>query len=136
VASPNCLLFTRNDQNLGVRNGMLATVEKISKKQIIVQLDNENNENTKRVTLFPSQFPHIDHGYAVTIHRSQGSTVVRSFVLSSKTLDENLAYVALTRHKQKASFYTAAEIEMKCEKMVSLQLTGRKRSGNALIRNR
>jgi len=106
-------LQTRNDQSLNVRNGMLATVLKISDFKMIVRIDSEDKKSSRTATFNPSQFSSIDHGYAVTIHRAQGSTVDSSFVLSSQTLDENLTYVAMTRHKQDASFYTAPEIETK-----------------------
>lgn len=136
IAKGDRLLFTRNDQNLGVRNGMLATVKKVDKKQITVLLDGASGTDTKRVTFSPSQFPHIDHGYAVTIHRSQGSTVDRSFVLSSETLDDNLAYVALTRHKQEANFYTAPEVTMNFERTFNLQVTNHEKSKNIRVRRR
>ena len=113
------LLFTRNDQSLNVRNGMLATVVKIDREQISVLIDNKDKNKPTRVTFSPSQFQSIDHGYAVTIHRSQGSTVDKSFVLSSKTLDDNLTYVALTRHRQDVMFYTAPEIALKHERTSS-----------------
>jgi len=118
-ATGDRLLFTRNDQTLGVRNGMLATVEKVGDNQLTIRLDNEDGKKPVRIKLSPAQFQSIDHGYAVTIHRSQGSTVDRSFVLSSKTLDDNLAYVALTRHRQDAAFYTAPEITLKHERISS-----------------
>lgn len=130
------LLFTPNDQNLGVRNGMLARVEKVDGKNITILLDNEENNEPNLITFSPAQFPHIDHGYAVTIHRSQGSTLDRSFVLSSQTLDNNLAYVALTRHKQEANFYTASEIKMSFERTFNLQVTNHKKSENIRLRRR
>jgi len=105
------ILFTRNDRDLGVRNGMLGTVEVVDNKQLTVKFDPDELGNRRKLTFSPADFPAIDHGFAVTIHRSQGCTVDRSFVLSSRTLDENLTYVALTRHKQETGFYTAPDIK-------------------------
>ena len=101
------LLFTRNDRDLGVKNGMLAIVKQVSDDQISVMLDNETGNESKTVSFSPNDFSAFDHGYAVTIHRAQGCTVDRSFVLSSNTMDSHLSYVALTRHKTDTSFYTA-----------------------------
>ncbi len=99
------VLFTRNDSNLGVRNGMLGTVSSIDGGQLSIRVDSEGNEDRQTVTVSPSQFSHVDHGYAVTIHRAQGCTVDRSFVLTSPTMDQNLVYVALTRHRNSARLY-------------------------------
>lgn len=110
-AAGDRLLFTRNDKSLDVRNGMLGTVTEISGSKIKVRLDTDDENNTRHLTISPDDFPYIDHGFAVSIHRAQGCTVDRSFVLSSRSMDENLAYVAMTRHREEAQFYTANEIE-------------------------
>ncbi|KHA51923.1 AAA family ATPase [Sulfitobacter geojensis] len=104
------ILFTRNDATLGVRNGMLGTVKKIGDRQLVVDLDPDESGQSRKLAFSPREFPSIDHGFAVSIHRSQGCTVDRSFVLSSTTLDKNLTYVALTRHKEETGFYVAPEI--------------------------
>lgn len=111
------LLFTRNDRNLGVKNGMLATVKQVSDDQISVTLDNETGNDSKTVSFSPTDFSAFDHGYAVTIHRAQGCTVDRSFVLSSKTMDSHLSYVALTRHKSEVGIYSTLEIKIRQEKI-------------------
>jgi hypothetical protein len=51
----------------------------------------------------------IDHGYAVTVHKSQGVTVDRAFVLASQGMDKHLAYVALTRHREVATLYAGLD---------------------------
>lgn len=52
----------------------------------------------------------IDLGYAMTINRSQGKTLDRVYVYLDNTnqakLQENLLYVAGTRHRKEVSFYT------------------------------
>ncbi|MEO1702342.1 MAG: AAA family ATPase [Pseudomonadota bacterium] len=104
------ILFTRNDATLQVRNGMLGTIQNVGGSEITVKLDNEVNQASS-LTFSPKHFPHFDHGYAVSIHRAQGCTVDQSFVLSSKTLDKHLTYVAMTRHRDGMLFYAAPEIE-------------------------
>lgn len=104
------ILFTRNDATLGVRNGMLGTVEDVGGKKLTVQFDTDVAGNCRKLTFKPREFPSFDHGFAVSIHRSQGCTVDRSFVLASQTLDKNLAYVALTRHREETGFYTSPDI--------------------------
>lgn len=113
-AAGDRLLFTRNDPDLGVRNGMLATVEEVDDRKIAIRIDDENGEHRK-LTVHPKSFPSIDHGYAVTVHRAQGCTVDRSFVLSSQTLNDNLTYVALTRHRENSTFYMSADATLNRE---------------------
>jgi ATP-dependent exoDNAse (exonuclease V) alpha subunit len=109
-AAGDRLLFTRNDKSLDVRNGMLATVTEVSDGKIKVRLDTDDEGIARHLTISPNDFPYIDHGFAVSIHRAQGCTVDQSYVLSSRSMDENLAYVAMTRHREEAQFYTANEI--------------------------
>ena len=112
-ATGDRILFTRNDATLGVRNGMLGTVQAIGDRQMTVRFDPDDVGNCRQLTFAPKHYPSFDHGFAVSIHRSQGYTVERSFVLSSQTLDRNLAYVALTRHREETGFYTAPDIAPK-----------------------
>ncbi len=78
-----------------------------------VRLDPDDTGDHRKLTFARKHYPSFDHGFAVSIHRSQGCTVDRSFVLASQTLDRNLAYVALTRHREETGFYTAPDIAAK-----------------------
>lgn len=103
-AKADRIVFTRNDRNLGVKNGMLGTVTSARHNEITVVLDADGGKRQK-VTFDPKHYPAFDHGYAVTIHKSQGATVDRSFVLASRTMDAPLTYVAMTRHRDDMSLY-------------------------------
>jgi hypothetical protein len=50
-------------------------------------------------------YRNLDHGYATTIHKSQGATVDRVKVLASLSLDRHLTYVAMTRHREDVALY-------------------------------
>jgi hypothetical protein len=54
-------------------------------------------------------YRNIDHGYAATIHKSQGATVDRTFVLATGMMDQHLTYVSMTRHRDRADLYAARE---------------------------
>ncbi|MBL4613854.1 MAG: AAA family ATPase [Magnetovibrio sp.] len=112
-ANGDRILFTRNDKILGVRNGMLGTVTDVGGRLLSVQFDADEGGLGRALTFSPQQFPSIDHGFAVSIHRSQGCTIDRSYVLFSRTMDKNLTYVALTRHREETKFYTAPDIAPK-----------------------
>src|SRR3546814_19427226 len=44
-------------------------------------------------------YAHVDHGYAATIHTSQGVTVDRAHVLATPGMDRHSDYVQLSRHR-------------------------------------
>ncbi|WP_052249454.1 AAA family ATPase [Tateyamaria sp. ANG-S1] len=96
------IVFTRNDRAIGVKNGMLGTVTNANRSEIAVRLD---HEESRSIGFDPNTYRAFDHGYAVTIHKSQGATVDRSYVLASRTMDEPLTYVAMTRHRESAQLY-------------------------------
>ena len=104
------IAFGRNDKELGVKNGMLGTVEAASDGKMRVTLDGDTK---RRVSFDPRSYQHFDHGYAVTIHKSQGATVDAAYVLASRSMDKHLAYVAMTRHRDKLQIYTAREDQPK-----------------------
>ena len=64
------------------------------------------------VHLDPRQHPHLDHGYAVTSHSSQGQTAKRVLIhvdteLAAKDLlNSRMAYVAVSRGAEDAQIYT------------------------------
>jgi len=95
-AAHDRIVFTRNDKEIGVKNGMLGTVVSAGDSEISVALDGDKN---RQVRFDPRDFRSFDHGYAVTIHKSQGATVDQAYVLATRSMDRHLAYVAMTRHR-------------------------------------
>ncbi|WP_299015115.1 Ti-type conjugative transfer relaxase TraA [uncultured Caulobacter sp.] len=88
------LMFLKNDRGLGVKNGMLGEIEQVSPTQMTVRLD------AGRLVVFDlKDYAQVDHGYAATIHKSQGVTVDRTHVLVTPGMDRHSAYVALSRHR-------------------------------------
>ncbi len=96
------ILFRRNDKQLGVKNGSLGTVTAAGRGALSARLD---SGETLRID--PKEYRHFDHGYAMTIHKSQGATVDRSFVLGTGGMDRHLTYVAMSRHRTRADLYIA-----------------------------
>ena len=104
-AAGDRIVFTRNNTDLGIRNGSLGTVKSIGDNQLTIILDQDGKNTSRTMTFSPKQYPHFDHGYATTIHTSQGATVDRTFVLSSNRVDRHLTYVAMTRHRHDTKLY-------------------------------
>ncbi len=109
-ASGDRLLFTRNDREVGVQNGMLGTIVETGGNKLTIALDDKGQDaKINTLTISTKDYDDIEHGYATTIHKSQGATVDRSYVLASHTMDRHLAYVAMTRHRQEAKLYASSE---------------------------
>ena len=102
------IVFLENNRDLGVKNGMLGTVEAVEPHAIRVRLDGKVADEPRTVNVPMNDYQTVDHGYATTIHKNQGATVDRSFVLASGTMDRHLTYVAMTRHRDGVQLYAAA----------------------------
>jgi Ti-type conjugative transfer relaxase TraA len=93
-AAEDRIMFLRNERELGVKNGTLATIEQIDRSRVEVRLD-----GGRRVAFDLKDYSDLTHGYAATIHKAQGVTVERAYVLATPGLDRHAAYVALSRHR-------------------------------------
>ncbi|MBY5561729.1 BID domain-containing protein, partial [Rhizobium leguminosarum] len=91
-----------------VKNGMLGTVVSTGDKRgdtlLSVRLDNGRD-----VVFSQDSYRNVDHGYAATVHKSQGATVERTFVFATGMMDQHLTYVSMTRHRDRADLYAAKE---------------------------
>jgi Ti-type conjugative transfer relaxase TraA len=94
------VMFLRNDRELGVKNGSLGEIEKVTPQHMAVKLDDGRN-----VSFDTKSYAHVDHGYAATIHKAQGVTVDRTHVLATPGLDRHASYVALSRHRESVSLH-------------------------------
>ncbi|RMJ20644.1 hypothetical protein PHISP_08486, partial [Aspergillus sp. HF37] len=99
------IVFLENNRDLGVKNGMLATVDHVEPGRIIATLDGRGDS----VSVPMGDYQAIDHGYATTIHKNQGATVDRSYVMASGMMDRHLTYVAMTRHRDGVQLYAAQD---------------------------
>jgi Ti-type conjugative transfer relaxase TraA len=97
------IVFLKNEASLDVKNGMIGHVIKAA-PNLIVAVVGEGDQR-RRVTVEQRVYSNLDHGYATTIHKSQGATVDRVKVLASLSLDRHLTYVAMTRHREDLQLY-------------------------------
>ena len=81
--------------------------ETSSEGRLTIQLD-----SGRLVQFSPAEYRHLDYGYAVTSHSSQGQTVDRALVYidteqtSALALNSRLAYVAVSRARHDVHIYT------------------------------
>jgi Ti-type conjugative transfer relaxase TraA len=105
-ATGDRIMFLRNEKSLGVKNGTLGTVERIGGGALQVRLDGKDET---RIAIETKDYQDVDYGYASTIHKSQGATVDRSYVLASHYFDRHTSYVALSRHRESATLFYAQD---------------------------
>jgi Ti-type conjugative transfer relaxase TraA len=109
-AAGDRVYFLRNERGLGVKNGTLGTVVGIAGsapgqgERLTVRLD-----DGRSVGFDVKDYGHIDHGYAATVHKSQGVTVDRTHVLASRHMDRHAAYVGLSRHRERVDLHWSAD---------------------------
>jgi ATP-dependent exoDNAse (exonuclease V) alpha subunit len=100
--------FTAPNRGQHIANRELGTIEKI---------DNGGNlqlrlDSGRSIAFNIKENPHLDYGYAVTSHSSQGQTADRVLVhvdteqAGEKLVNRRLAYVAVSRGRYDAQLYT------------------------------
>jgi Ti-type conjugative transfer relaxase TraA len=105
-AAGDRLMFLRNERSLAVKNGTLGTVQQIDGAGLTVRLDGRDRRD---VRFDLKDYAAIDHGYASTIHKSQGVTVDRAHLLATDGLDRHAAYVGMSRHRETLSIHYGAD---------------------------
>jgi len=101
--------FTAPAHELKVANRELGTIESIGEGgRLRLKMD-----GGRAVELDPRQHLHLDHGYAMTSHSSQGQTADRVLIhvdteLGAKDLlNSRMAYVSVSRGRYDAQIYTS-----------------------------
>lgn len=95
----------RNDRRLGVRNGDLATVVGATDTGVIIDRDGEQLE-------LPAAYlaaGHLDHGYALTVHKAQGATYDTAPLYGDDHLYAEAGYTALTRGRHHNHAYVLTD---------------------------
>src|SRR6185503_4601939 len=72
----------------------------------------------REISFEKDHFRHIDHGYAVTSHSSQGTTVDRVLINADTSesrvlLNDRMGYVAVSRAREDAIIYTNSIEELR-----------------------
>lgn len=109
------LLFTRNNKNLGVKNGMLGTLTgwqldgSASGVSLSIALDNGATVQVDSAT-----YGHLEYGYAVSVHKAQGLTTENVNVLMSDStgmVDREWSYVASSRHRTRLRVFVPESMD-------------------------
>ena len=105
--------FTAPSKDLHVANRELGTIEKVNDAgDVQIRMD-----SGREVAFNIREHPHLDHGYAVTSHSSQGQTADRVLIhvdteKSEFLVNNRFAYVSVSRGQYDAQIYTNDRSEL------------------------
>jgi conjugative relaxase-like TrwC/TraI family protein len=105
--------FTAPSKDLNVANRELGTIDGITDAGTL----RIRTDAGREVVFNVREHPHLDHGYAVTSHSSQGQTADRVLVhvdteQSARLVNRRLAYVSVSRGRYDAVIYTNDKAEL------------------------
>jgi len=104
------VMTLRNDARLGVRNGTRGVIDQVDLDLRTMTVAFSTGE---RATLPPDYLDagYLTHAYASTVHKAQGMTCDRAFLLATDDLYQELGYVALSRGRLGNHIVTVGELE-------------------------
>lgn len=104
------IMITKNNSKIGVKNGHFATVQDMKftrsgEVELSIVIDGQKGA-VKLQASGHEAFNHFDHGYAATVHKTQGATVDSAYFYASAFSDKELSYVAMSRHRDQCQIFT------------------------------
>jgi ATP-dependent exoDNAse (exonuclease V) alpha subunit len=102
------VLCLRNERSLGVLNGTRGTLTGVDVAQRKLTLSTTGGASLTVPAAYLDA-SHVDHGYTITGHKTQGMTADRAFVLGSNTIYRELGYVSMSRGRGSNQLYAVAD---------------------------
>ena len=103
IAEGDRVVFLRNDKRLGVANGDVGEVVRTDPERGTVAV----KVHGRTVRVNTREYAHLDHAYALTVHKSQGQTVDRViYAADPRRATANSFYVGITRGREEALVVT------------------------------
>lgn len=113
-AAGDLVLALRNDRRLGVLNGTRSVVESVDIDRQLLHCRSEDHEPLALPFTYADD-GHLTHAYAMTVHKAQGATFDRCFVLAGDQLTKESAYTALSRARLGTDPYVTSDDDRKDE---------------------
>jgi ATP-dependent exoDNAse (exonuclease V) alpha subunit len=98
----------KNRRAVGLLNGLRGAVTSVDPeaRSIVVRLHDGTERSVPTGYL---EAGHVDHGYAMTIHKAQGLTADQALVLATDDLYHEAGYTALSRARLDTHIYAVAD---------------------------
>lgn len=97
------VMTLRNDRRLGTRNGTVATIAALDMAQAGATLSDGTQLSRSYL-----EAGHLAYAHASTVHKAQGATVDRAFLLGSDQLYREAGYVGLSRARLSNELFVVA----------------------------
>lgn len=115
------VVFGKNDRSLELKNGQVGKILSVQKDgRAVIQI----GKSELKINL-QTQYNYLNHGYAVTDHKAQGQTTQKVIYHADTTkgVNFNQAYVAITRGKQDLRIFTDSKEGLKEQMKVEQEKT-------------
>lgn len=104
LARGDRVLFRTPAPDLGIAAGATGEITALNPTRIEIALDGGS-----RAAFAPSAYRDLEPGYAVSVSQAREIDVDRVHVLASPRLDRHGAYLALSRHRERATLHASRE---------------------------
>ena len=102
----DAIVFRQNDSERNIHNGQRGFLIQASEREFVVRVDDQRD-----IVFDPEVYMDFQHGYAGTIHSSQGLTFDHVYALHSDHINQNLFYVANSRHRLSCHYFSYGDKE-------------------------
>ena len=109
VAIGDRLRVLKNNKQLGISNGDLATVSDININDNGDTILGIETDAGKQIEINTSDYNDLTHGYCITAHASQGATVAEAYIYSSSFNSKEMAYVQGSRHEEHSEIFASEQ---------------------------
>lgn len=105
------ILIKETNKDLSLVNGEFATVIHASKERFIINLEDVqkkeegDSNNSKRIEFDPSEYRGFRHGYATTVFKAQGASILDVYVFHDGFAGIRNSYVSLSRNVKNLHLY-------------------------------
>ena len=126
VGTASRIQVFKNEKGTELRNGTFGTVTGIARdvesNAVVLHLRLDNGQD---IAIDTGQFDAFGHGWASTIHKSQGVTVNDCSLLADNLCSRSLAYVGMSRHREDVQVFAAKSDFASEEKLIEKLSQGR-----------
>lgn len=96
------VIFSITNKKMDLTNGDSGVIVELDEKKCVVE-----NDKKERKIFDPNSYQGLRLNYASTIHKSQGKTVEKTYILHDSLMGNRLSYVALSRQQTDLKLYVS-----------------------------
>lgn len=114
------VMFKKRSVPRGIENGDRGMITKLDTRLGLVTVEMFKGD---RVTVCTRDFPHLDLAYSMTVHKAQGGTTSRSYLLAGGAMQcREYSYVQVSRAKIASKFFVCPADDMDSMESLAKQM--------------